>query len=398
MAFDFPASPTVGQTFPPASPASGTLWLETDTGTLFMWYIDANSSQWISCGAGAVGAPLASPIFTGDPQAPTPAALDSDNSVATTAFTQLAIKMAAVQYNLVNGKLVESHAANAATYAVKTLAGADPSAADPVTLIFPDASILTITAALSLVIPSGASIGGATVPLRLWFALANDAGTPRLIVVRALTGGKIMSFDPRGVISTVAPVGNSACTYYSSVAVTNKPYRVIAFADYESGLATAGTWNVSPTRIMMAGPNTPMPGTVVQVLSMVYTSYTVCSSGSWVGTGVVLDIIPSSPINPIMVECYSDHHFNAAVSSDSLNAQVFRNDNTGLPVGGMQWDWTWAATTVWGGVMYSQKILDFPFTTASTRYRLYGHLNTNSGNYFYMPYGGGTMTLQEIMG
>jgi hypothetical protein len=33
-------------------------------------------------------APLASPVFTGDPQAPTPANLDSDNSVATTAYVK----------------------------------------------------------------------------------------------------------------------------------------------------------------------------------------------------------------------------------------------------------------------------------------------------------------------
>ena len=83
MAFDFPASPTVGQTFtpaagvtytwngyswafanptvimqdtPPTSPAQGTLWLETDTGTLWMWYVDVNSAQWISVGGpGAAG-------------------------------------------------------------------------------------------------------------------------------------------------------------------------------------------------------------------------------------------------------------------------------------------------------------------------------------------------------
>jgi hypothetical protein len=83
MAFDFPASPTVGQTFtpaagvtytwngyawafanptvimqdaPPASPAAGSMWLETDTGTLWMWYVDVNSAQWISVGGpGAAG-------------------------------------------------------------------------------------------------------------------------------------------------------------------------------------------------------------------------------------------------------------------------------------------------------------------------------------------------------
>jgi Collagen triple helix repeat (20 copies) len=39
----------------------------------------------------ALKAPLASPVFTGDPQAPTPAASDNDTSIATTAFVQSAI-------------------------------------------------------------------------------------------------------------------------------------------------------------------------------------------------------------------------------------------------------------------------------------------------------------------
>lgn len=44
-----------------------------------------------STGAG-IYAPLASPIFTGDPKAPTPAAADNDTSLATTAFLQTELK------------------------------------------------------------------------------------------------------------------------------------------------------------------------------------------------------------------------------------------------------------------------------------------------------------------
>jgi hypothetical protein len=43
-----------------------------------------------------VFAPLNSPVFSGDPKAPTPAAGDSDNSLATTAFVQAAIAAAAI--------------------------------------------------------------------------------------------------------------------------------------------------------------------------------------------------------------------------------------------------------------------------------------------------------------
>lgn len=41
----------------------------------------------------ALKAPLASPVFTGDPRAPTPAATDKDTSVATTAFTYAAMAL-----------------------------------------------------------------------------------------------------------------------------------------------------------------------------------------------------------------------------------------------------------------------------------------------------------------
>lgn len=81
MAFDFPNSPTDGQQYiptggptyiwsstgnvwklvggigapgnlslgdtPPAGPAQGQMWLETDTGNLFSWWDDGNSAQWV---------------------------------------------------------------------------------------------------------------------------------------------------------------------------------------------------------------------------------------------------------------------------------------------------------------------------------------------------------------
>ncbi len=35
---------------PPPSPANGTLWFETDTGILWVWYDDGNSQQWVQVG------------------------------------------------------------------------------------------------------------------------------------------------------------------------------------------------------------------------------------------------------------------------------------------------------------------------------------------------------------
>jgi hypothetical protein len=50
-----------------------------------------SATNWTVFGYGANAATLASPTFTGDPKAPTPAAGDNDTSIATTAFVQTAV-------------------------------------------------------------------------------------------------------------------------------------------------------------------------------------------------------------------------------------------------------------------------------------------------------------------
>src|SRR5258706_7973472 len=89
---------------------------------------------------------------------------------------------------MINGTLVASVAGSALTIAIKTLAGTDPSATDPVyvafrnaTLATGDYNILAITAATSLVISSGSTVGATNnVAFRLWIVGFNDAGTFRL--------------------------------------------------------------------------------------------------------------------------------------------------------------------------------------------------------------------------
>lgn len=101
---------------PPASPVDGQLWWESDTGALFIWFNDGNTSQWVLAtpASGPPGQPgppgglgeaptdgktyarrssawvddWASPTFTGDPKAPTPLTADNDTSIATTAFVK----------------------------------------------------------------------------------------------------------------------------------------------------------------------------------------------------------------------------------------------------------------------------------------------------------------------
>jgi hypothetical protein len=76
-----------------AAPGTSTLYSRgdhvhpSDTSRASVSYVDSQD---------ALRAPLASPVFTGDPQAPTPTAGDNDTSVATTAFVTNAVTTAAV--------------------------------------------------------------------------------------------------------------------------------------------------------------------------------------------------------------------------------------------------------------------------------------------------------------
>jgi hypothetical protein len=90
-----------GQTFslidtPPAFSVSGSniTWLST------IWSVNpgdnviaiySSGAPPAGGGSGTAYAPIASPVFTGDPQAPTPAPTDNDTSIATTAFVKSAL-------------------------------------------------------------------------------------------------------------------------------------------------------------------------------------------------------------------------------------------------------------------------------------------------------------------
>jgi hypothetical protein len=191
----------------------------------------------------------------------------------------------AVGYTLINGTLVHTRASNAETIAVKTLAGADPSAADPVRVVFRDQAattggyvVRTITAALSLTISSGSTLGfTSSVPGRIWSVIFDDAGTLRLGVINCIatsanggTGRNVTAIYPlsAGVASSTAEGGagaaDSALTFYTGTAVSAKPYAVIGYSTWESGLATAGTWGTAPSKIQLYAPGVELPGTPIQ--------------------------------------------------------------------------------------------------------------------------------------
>lgn len=182
--------------------------------------------------------------------------------------------------NIINGTITESNGSNAVTFALKTLAGTDPSTDDPVLLCFRNATLgtgnyvyRTVTSALSLTISSGSTLGTASgVAFKLWIELFDDGGTIRMGVINCVAGGATpTSIYPLGraprVSSTAeggAGAADSAQVFYTGTAVTSKPYLILAYAAYESGMATAGSWNASPTTLQLFGQGVPLPGTVLQ--------------------------------------------------------------------------------------------------------------------------------------
>lgn len=208
---------------------------------------------------------------------------------------------------MANGKIIESHASGAASYALKTLAGNDPSAADPVTIYFADGTSIQQTTACSCGLSSGSTVGApSALAFRLWFVLINDAGTLRLGVRNCSDANGIYGFPGNGVMTSTAEGGaggaTSAGVTYTGTAVAGKPFVIAAFADYEAGLATAGTWNASPTRILSWFPGMPKPGDVIKSKSGSSAVGTANSTTSYVLSGVSVSMALDSPCNIAALE------------------------------------------------------------------------------------------------
>jgi hypothetical protein len=179
--------------------------------------------------------------------------------------------------NMVNGTIVPSVAGSALTVALKTLAGNDPSAADPIFLVFRNATaatgdyvVLTLTAAISFTVSSGSTLGTVnSTAFRVWLVAFNDASTARLSVINCLSGTNIYPLGQFPIATANAEGGaggaDGAQTFYASVNVTSKAYAVLGYMTWETGLATAGTWSAGPTRTELFRPWTPLPGYQVQM-------------------------------------------------------------------------------------------------------------------------------------
>jgi hypothetical protein len=175
--------------------------------------------------------------------------------------------------SMINGTLVASVSGNALTIAVKTLAGNDPSAADPVQIVFRNATaatgdyiVRTLTTATSLVISSGSSLGVAanSTAFKIWIVGFDDGGVFRLGAFNAVSGKTIAGLSAYGLASSTAEGGagaaDSAQVFYTGTAVAAKPYAVLGFMTWGSGLASVGAWAAGPTLVQLFNLVVPLPG------------------------------------------------------------------------------------------------------------------------------------------
>jgi len=154
--------------------------------------------------------------------------------------------------DLDNYAITATVASNALTVALKTLAGTDPSATDITLMSFRSATAgtgtytqRTITGALSLVVPSTATLGTTSAVASYLYVYALDnGGTVELAISSTL-------FDTTVVQSTttIAAGSNTSSVMYSTTGRSNVPVRLIG--KLLSTQTVAGTWAAVPSQITL---------------------------------------------------------------------------------------------------------------------------------------------------
>jgi hypothetical protein len=349
MALDFPNSPTVGQLFPSPSVAGTPVW---------RW----DGTAW-----------QAMPSTT-------TALKETDYQIA------------------------ETHASNAVTFAVKTMAGADPSAGDPVIMKFRNGSggfvFRTITAALSITIPAGATLQWTNALAgRVWIAAFDDAGTVRLAVGSfSITSSGAYSarapFEDTSITTVaISSSSNAWYTFYSAVAITTARFwRFIGYATYESGLATVGNWAVSPDRIEICERGTPRPGSVIKHHYDGTSSGGSLSNTTLTGFGVAFQWNVESAANLIKYRVEGYIYLRAAVANMQGTVFLMRG---GGKINNNPANYYTAATTD-GITCFALQVFDKPNTRSTVTYQPAAqNVSTGVGLVQYSTW---SNTIEEIMG
>jgi hypothetical protein len=311
------------------------------------------------------------------------------------------------EFVMLNGKLVASVALNNLTIAVKTRAGNDPSAGDPVLFVFRNATaatgdytVIKVTAALGFTVNSGNTLGATNgVPFRIWIVAINNGGTVLLGAFQSVTGGA----TPTAIAPLMEDVlqstgagtngGSSAGTIYTSVAsLSGVAIRILGYLEWNAGLATAGAWSSGPTKIQLFGPGIKKPGDVVQIVWATDTLAFTTTSSTFQTTNTSLSITPVGAPNIIAVRVTGTLNINA--STVAAYAQLFRGS---IAIGGQT-----IGTIVGSNQNYFPTPLeafDAPGSTSAQSYAVKIKNGDNTSNAGWNNFTGrvGTIRADEIM-
>lgn len=306
------------------------------------------------------------------------------------------------QWALTNLSLAVTVGSNLLTVTLNGANGSTPSSSNPVLVNFQDNAgnpvPISIQAATSIATHttgnSGDTLGTTNnVPFRVWVALFNNGGTAVLALINYSDATHIYPFNEFGVASTTPfNTGTLAGVFYTPFGTTlsGKQFRIIGCLNYETALATAGTYNNPPDTVRLLTPGVKKPGDVVQVVYF-QTASGSSLTGSAAATNITSSITPTSKANLIQVN--STAVASAGISGTStsqVSAQVRRGTSTSI--GEQQAVGIGNSAGVVSATL-SFDILDAPGVSASQAYTIYANNNVGSGSL-----GAGTMRLTEIMG
>lgn len=173
-----------------------------------------------------------------------------------------------------NLKLEATVGSNALTISILTKDGSTPTSGSSPQIAFRSSTLATgdftvraVTAATTLVVSSGSTLGTVSATAaRLYVGAIDNAGTVELCVWNPVTTTGLFAPTEGTRQSTTAEGGagaaDSAGVIYSTTARSNVAMRILGYLDITE--TTAGTWATAPTQIQLKTPGTPRTGEIVQ--------------------------------------------------------------------------------------------------------------------------------------
>lgn len=306
----------------------------------------------------------------------------------------------------INLGLTASAAASALTINLVGANGSTPSSTNPVLIPFRSTTLATgvpvwssVTSALSVVVPASATLGtsSSNAPFRIWVFVCYNGGTPELgVAVCSTVSGTIYPASgwetSRVTTITISSGATSSGILYTTNGVLTDSVRIIGYAEYGSGLSTAGTWASGPTTLQLMGPGVKKPGDIVQQVSPAFGTLTPVSfNSSPTPTNVTASITPTS--TPNLVRYQSNFTILNGTALSFNAAQMYRGSTAIGAISRYEVANAGGATET----LFVQGV-DAPGVTSTVVYTIEGTAVSGTGQIPAINTDSASMELQEIMG